>query len=565
MAKISRSTSAASKSKNVPGKIMRGRLQAKSGCHTCIIRMTKCDGQPDEHGRCATCVRLRLECLGFGTRRPEWMGESNVVTEVREKIKTFLASKGMAKGHSGPGIAADQSFSLSVVGQQYYDYTHTHSNGSELQTPQLEMPYAYDTPLYVIGIPRIFDVESLSDVAEPSYSRPCSPSPEFVSSTDGSYNNALLGTGTDSGFLLDAAHQALQPENKGHSGPGIAADLEISSFSLIAQQYHDLTRTNNNGSEPQAPYSEIQMPCAYETQYYANEFPRSFNVESPAPSDVVQPYSRPRSLSPEFVSSTDGGYVCSSTLLGTGPDSESLLDATHQAFQPENKACIPSRIYLPPSIKKITGSSFNAKVLDIATDIEHSFQRHLIVATQRLAAKSGLYPASYELTDVEIPDLSECCGGFSDIYKGNFRGRAVCIKTIRLHRNSDMGHFLKVMSREAVLWSQLRHPNLLPFYGIYRHNGRISFVSPWMEKGDINEYLKRNTDSNRVVLAYDVAEGMEFLHKNGIIHGDLKGPNVLVDDSGRALLADFGLSSISDREILAWTSFSSAASKGGTV
>ncbi|KAG6847093.1 hypothetical protein H0H93_010122 [Arthromyces matolae] len=270
------------------------------------------------------------------------MGESDVVTEVREKIKTFIGSKGMAKAHSGPGIAADQSLSLSNIGQQYYDYTYTHSNGSEPQTPQLEMPYPYDTPSYVIGIPRIFDVESLSDVAEPSYSRPCSPSPEFVSSTDGSYNNALLGTGTDSGFLLDAAQQALQPENKGHSGPGIAADLEISSFSLIAQQYYDLTRTNNNGSEPQTSCSE--MPYAFEThwQYYANEFPRSFDVESPAPSDVAQPYSRPRSLSPEFVSSTDGGYVFNST-LGT------LLDVTHQALQPENKACIPSRIYLPPS------------------------------------------------------------------------------------------------------------------------------------------------------------------------------------------------------------------------
>ncbi|KAG6917279.1 hypothetical protein DXG01_003227 [Tephrocybe rancida] len=86
-----------------------------------------------------------------------------------------------------------------------------------------------------------------------------------------------------------------------------------------------------------------------------------------------------------------------------------------------------------------------------------------------------------------------------------------------------------------------------------------------MENGDISEYLKHHKTSNRVALAYDVAQGLRFLHKNGIIHGDLKGPNILVNELGRACVADFGLSSISDKEILAWTSYSSAASRGGTV
>ncbi|KAG6846373.1 hypothetical protein H0H93_014379, partial [Arthromyces matolae] len=86
-----------------------------------------------------------------------------------------------------------------------------------------------------------------------------------------------------------------------------------------------------------------------------------------------------------------------------------------------------------------------------------------------------------------------------------------------------------------------------------------------MEHGDIRKYLEHYTDSNRVSLALDVARGLEFLHSNGVVHGDLKGENVLVNDTGRACLADFGLSSISDKDILAWTSMSSAASKGGTV
>jgi len=81
----------------------KGAVRAKSGCYTCRIRRKKCDEQPNTEGSCQTCVRLRLQCLGFGAKRPEWMREPDSVPVLREKIKSFLASQGMIKGHSGPG------------------------------------------------------------------------------------------------------------------------------------------------------------------------------------------------------------------------------------------------------------------------------------------------------------------------------------------------------------------------------------------------------------------------------------------------------------------------------
>ncbi|KAG6805697.1 hypothetical protein H0H92_014346, partial [Tricholoma furcatifolium] len=65
--------------------------------------------------------------------------------------------------------------------------------------------------------------------------------------------------------------------------------------------------------------------------------------------------------------------------------------------------------------------------------------------------------------------------------------------------------------------------------------------------------------------ASDVAHGLEFLHEKNIVHGDLKGANVLINSSQRACLADFGLASASDPEVLLWASFSSYTSKGGSV
>ncbi|KZT41856.1 hypothetical protein SISSUDRAFT_971779, partial [Sistotremastrum suecicum HHB10207 ss-3] len=79
----------------------KGAVRAKSGCYTCRIRRKKCDEQADGSGSCQTCVRLRLECLGFGAKRPDWMREGNSVPVLRERIKQFLASQGMIKGHSG--------------------------------------------------------------------------------------------------------------------------------------------------------------------------------------------------------------------------------------------------------------------------------------------------------------------------------------------------------------------------------------------------------------------------------------------------------------------------------
>ncbi|TBU33495.1 hypothetical protein BD311DRAFT_437937 [Dichomitus squalens] len=46
----------------------KGAVRAKSGCYTCRIRRKKCDEQPNEEGACQTCVRLRLQCLGFGAK-----------------------------------------------------------------------------------------------------------------------------------------------------------------------------------------------------------------------------------------------------------------------------------------------------------------------------------------------------------------------------------------------------------------------------------------------------------------------------------------------------------------
>jgi serine/threonine protein kinase len=100
---------------------------------------------------------------------------------------------------------------------------------------------------------------------------------------------------------------------------------------------------------------------------------------------------------------------------------------------------------------------------------------------------------------------------------------------------------LQEFGHEAIIWRQLSHPNLLPFFGLYYLENRLCLVSPWMSNGHIIAFLKNAPpDTDRVSLVgtvsnntfecltimrqmLDVAMGVKYLHENRIVHGDLKG------------------------------------------
>ncbi|KDQ17152.1 hypothetical protein BOTBODRAFT_105849 [Botryobasidium botryosum FD-172 SS1] len=67
-------------------------------------------------------------------------------------------------------------------------------------------------------------------------------------------------------------------------------------------------------------------------------------------------------------------------------------------------------------------------------------------------------------------------------------------------------------------------------------------LSPWMKEGDLLPFLRRNPHANRAQMVLQIAHGLLYLHTRGVIHGDLKGANILVSDAGEPRLADFGLS-----------------------
>lgn len=186
-------------------------------------------------------------------------------------------------------------------------------------------------------------------------------------------------------------------------------------------------------------------------------------------------------------------------------------------------------------------------------------------------------------------------GFFSDVYRGTWRKQTVAIKV--LAETTPRNLFI----REVGIWKTLQHPNVLELYGASSASGDPPwfFVSPYLKNGTLVEFLRR-VDGGRtrtgslpdwrnsmgaspgkvreanqglglglglptgrgrsgsgsgeslildagkgwdlLKFMHEVAKGMAYLHSKGVLHGDLKASNVLVDDRYRCVISDFGQS-----------------------
>ncbi|KAF8163016.1 ras guanine nucleotide exchange factor domain-containing protein [Crassisporium funariophilum] len=96
--------------------------------------------------------------------------------------------------------------------------------------------------------------------------------------------------------------------------------------------------------------------------------------------------------------------------------------------------------------------------------------------------------------------------------------------------------------REVSIWREVEHPNIVPLYGIIYKDDDLYSVSPWMDNGTAIAYVKKYPTVDRLKILTEAAYGLEYLHSQGIVHGDLRGANVLISKEGTARLCDFGLS-----------------------
>lgn len=142
------------------------------------------------------------------------------------------------------------------------------------------------------------------------------------------------------------------------------------------------------------------------------------------------------------------------------------------------------------------------------------------------------------------------CGATGDVVKGVWRGKQMAIKILQVQRGTlskaETDKLIESFRREIIICCQVRHVNLVDFYGYTcdpRDTNGLRICMEFVAGGALDTALykdsarssgttrRRWTPTHSQVLdcALGVAQGMAHLHGNGVIHRDLKSPNLLLN------------------------------------
>ena len=123
--------------------------------------------------------------------------------------------------------------------------------------------------------------------------------------------------------------------------------------------------------------------------------------------------------------------------------------------------------------------------------------------------------------------------------------RKVAIKVLRQDIGISVGaeRFL----REIGIAARLSHPHIVPLIDSGESKGLLYYISPFVSGGSLRERLQKEPRlpiDEAVRIATEVGTGLDYAHRNGFVHRDVKPENILFADD-HALLADFGIAHVS--------------------
>ncbi|KAF8195854.1 Pkinase-domain-containing protein [Mycena galopus ATCC 62051] len=135
-------------------------------------------------------------------------------------------------------------------------------------------------------------------------------------------------------------------------------------------------------------------------------------------------------------------------------------------------------------------------------------------------------------------------GTFGKVYKAQntVTKRHVALKRIRME--SEKEGFPVTAMREIKLLQSLSHENVVRLYEMMVSNGSVYMVFEYLEH-DLTGILSQTqfsfNDAHLKSLSHQMLAGLAYLHHKGVIHRDIKGSNILINNRGELKLADFGL------------------------
>ena len=152
--------------------------------------------------------------------------------------------------------------------------------------------------------------------------------------------------------------------------------------------------------------------------------------------------------------------------------------------------------------------------------------------------------------DVPLPEIAGYrllrvigAGGMSTIYLGEqlSLGREVAIKVMLPEALADEVSRRR-FENEARTIARLDHPNIVGIHEVGRTSEGLPYYSmPYMARGHLGQRDLRGDEAAVRELLHALLSALQYAHSRGIVHRDVKAENVLFDDTGHPLLADFGI------------------------
>lgn len=139
-------------------------------------------------------------------------------------------------------------------------------------------------------------------------------------------------------------------------------------------------------------------------------------------------------------------------------------------------------------------------------------------------------------------------GTFGSVYVATNRetGALCAMKEVEIFPDDPKSaECMKQLHQEINVLSQLKHPNIVQYYGSEIVGDRFYIYLEYVYPGSINKYVREHcgaiTESVVRNFTRHILSGLAYLHSTKTIHRDIKGANLLVDALGVVKLADFGM------------------------